>query len=253
MFSRGYAGIQIVSIRFALIASAWSAACPPMRSAAANSLPWLPTKDNAVKPVRLLVRRPKRGEVTPPQRKRAQAESRCRHVPPQGSRAAGCCELRSRLHANHAFHPDAVAVRSALYAMRLRNKSRTNRGGVLWARNLASCARAADGPHEGREVGEGRTARQPGQVRKEAALTRQGGSLSNLPPSPPPLLPSGEGRRRTPDLIRGPHEGYSAIRRLSISASMDFAIQSPHPSRRIKSGGSATPSPRGRRGFPTSG
>ena len=32
-----------------------------------------------------------------------------------------------------------------------------------------------------REVGEGRTARQPGQVRKEAALTSQGGSLSNLP------------------------------------------------------------------------
>ncbi len=47
-----------------------------------------------------------------------------------------------------------------------------------------SCAWRADGPHGGREVGEGRTARQPGQVRKEAALTRQGGSLSNLPPSP---------------------------------------------------------------------
>ena len=46
---------------------------------------------------------------------------------------------------------------------------------------LASCAGLGHGPHRRREVGEGRTARQPGQVRKEAALTRQGGSLSNLP------------------------------------------------------------------------
>ena len=42
-------------------------------------------------------------------------------------------------------------------------------------------ALARHGPHRRREVGEGRTARQSGQVRKEAALTRQGGSLSNLP------------------------------------------------------------------------
>jgi hypothetical protein len=34
---------------------------------------------------------------------------------------------------------------------------------------------------EAREVGVGRTTRQPGQVRKEAALTRLGGSLSSLP------------------------------------------------------------------------
>src|SRR5208282_4360738 len=45
----------------------------------------------------------------------------------------------------------------------------------------APCAGPRHGPHRRREVGEGRTARQPGQVRKEAALTRQGGSLSNLP------------------------------------------------------------------------
>ena len=51
---------------------------------------------------------------------------------------------------------------------------------------------AADGPHRRREVGEGRTARQPGQVRKEAALTRQGGSLSNLPPSPLSFAPTAE-------------------------------------------------------------
>ena len=45
----------------------------------------------------------------------------------------------------------------------------------------APCASPHHGPHRPREVGEGRTARQPGQVRKEAALTSQGGSLSNLP------------------------------------------------------------------------
>ena len=44
-----------------------------------------------------------RGEVNPPQRKRARAETRCRHVPPHGGRAAGCCVIRSRLHANLAF------------------------------------------------------------------------------------------------------------------------------------------------------
>src|ERR1700733_12786570 len=43
------------------------------------------------------------------------------------------------------------------------------------------CASRRHGPNRVREVGEGRTARQPGQVRKEAALTSQGGSLSNLP------------------------------------------------------------------------
>ncbi len=37
------------------------------------------------------------------------------------------------------------------------------------------------GPYRVREVGGGRTTRQPGQVRKEAALTRPGGSLSSLP------------------------------------------------------------------------
>ena len=36
-------------------------------------------------------------------------------------------------------------------------------------------------PNRGREVGGGRSTRQPGQVRKEAALTRTGGSSSNLP------------------------------------------------------------------------
>src|SRR5574337_427042 len=49
------------------------------------------------------------------------------------------------------------------------------------------CAGPRLGPNRPREVGEGRTARQPGQVRKEAALTRQGGSLSSLPPSPAPF------------------------------------------------------------------
>ena len=39
----------------------------------------------------------------------------------------------------------------------------------------------APGPNRGWEVGGGRTTRQPGQVRKEAALTRPGGSLSSLP------------------------------------------------------------------------
>ena len=42
------------------------------------------------------------------------------------------------------------------------------------------CAGRAHSPDKAREVGEGRTARQPGQVRKEAAPTSQGGSLSNL-------------------------------------------------------------------------
>ena len=50
---------------------------------------------------------------------------------------------------------------------------------ALWAPPLAPSP--PHGPHRRREVGEGRTARQPGQVRKEAALTSQGGSLSNLP------------------------------------------------------------------------
>ena len=50
--------------------------------------------------------------------------------------------------------------------------------GVTTAR-LAAAAR--DGPHRRREVGGGRSTRQPGQVRKEAALTRPGGSLSSLP------------------------------------------------------------------------
>ncbi len=97
-------------------ASTWSDACPP----AANPLP-LPADRRPMPP------NPfggwfaaERGEVNLPQRKRAQAESRRRHhVPAQGDRAAGCCELRRRLHANLAFHPAALAVPSIPYAMRL--------------------------------------------------------------------------------------------------------------------------------------
>ena len=70
------------------------------------------------------------------------------------------------------------------------------------------------------EVGEGRTARQPGQVRKEAALTRQGGSLSNLPPSPSlspwPLTEPFE--RRCPE----PHGKPSAFR--APAASVTIAV-----------------------------
>ena len=47
------------------------------------------------------------------------------------------------------------------------------------------CGTPCDGPNRRREVGGGRSTRQPGQVRKEAALTRPGGSLSNLPPRHP--------------------------------------------------------------------
>ena len=54
----------------------------------------------------------------------------------------------------------------------------------MCALRSAPCVWSWDRPHRLREVGEGRTARQSGQIRKEAALTRQGGSLSNLPPSP---------------------------------------------------------------------
>jgi len=64
---------------------------------------------------------------------------------------------------------------------RTRGSGRRKRSRVSRRPALAIC-----GPmvHMGnRKVGEGRTARQSGQVRKEAALTRQGGSLSNLPPS----------------------------------------------------------------------
>jgi hypothetical protein len=43
-----------------------------------------------------------------------------------------------------------------------------------------SCKSSTSGPNWPREVGGGRTTRQPGQVRKEAALTRPGGSLSSL-------------------------------------------------------------------------
>ena len=57
-------------------------------------------------------------------------------------------------------------------------RERRGRGGAV---ATAPCALPPHGPHRRREVGEGRTARQPGQVRKEAALTSQGGSLSNLP------------------------------------------------------------------------
>ena len=52
--------------------------------------------------------------------------------------------------------------------------------GGLWGVCARPCASRRHGPNRGREVGEGRTARQPGQVRKEAALTSQGGSLSSL-------------------------------------------------------------------------
>ncbi len=54
------------------------------------------------------------------------------------------------------------------------------------------CARPADGPHGGREVGEGRTARQPGQVRKEAALTRQGRAPQSHPHDFPPPTSLGQ-------------------------------------------------------------
>jgi hypothetical protein len=47
-----------------------------------------------------------------------------------------------------------------------------------------ACENPPRGPNSGWEVGGGRTTRQPGQVRKEAALTRPGGSLSSLPLSP---------------------------------------------------------------------
>src|SRR5664279_1274406 len=47
-----------------------------------------------------------------------------------------------------------------------------------------ACENPPRGPNRGREVGGGRTTRQPGQVRKEAALTRPGGSLSSLLLSP---------------------------------------------------------------------
>jgi hypothetical protein len=43
------------------------------------------------------------------------------------------------------------------------------------------CEIRPGGPNRCWEVGGGRTTRQPGQVRKEAALTRPGGSLSSLP------------------------------------------------------------------------
>jgi hypothetical protein len=43
------------------------------------------------------------------------------------------------------------------------------------------CEIRRGGPNRCWEVGGGRTTRQPGQVRKEAALTRPGGSLSSLP------------------------------------------------------------------------
>ncbi len=70
-----------------------------------------------------------RGEVNPPQRKRAQAESRCRHVPPHGGRAAGCCVIRSRPPCQpRFFHPGGVASGQPPYAIRLRNMSRTNEG-----------------------------------------------------------------------------------------------------------------------------
>src|ERR1700738_2236498 len=55
-----------------------------------------------------------------------------------------------------------------------------------WPRRLGSsiqdgCEIRPRGPNRCWEVGGGRTTRQPGQVRKEAALTRPGGSLSSLP------------------------------------------------------------------------
>ena len=62
-------------------------------------------------------------------------------------------------------------------------RRRVGRGGGL----ARPCAQGAHSPDKAREVGEGRTARQPGQVRKEAALTSQGGSLSNLLPANPPF------------------------------------------------------------------
>ena len=43
--------------------------------------------------------------------------------------------------------------------------------------------RRSETPYRPREVGEGRLTRQPGQIRKEAALTRPNGSSSSLPPS----------------------------------------------------------------------
>src|SRR5690606_23871279 len=46
-----------------------------------------------------------------------------------------------------------------------------------------TCIAAPDPPHRAWEVGGGRTARQPGQVRKEAALTSTARVVVSLPPN----------------------------------------------------------------------
>jgi hypothetical protein len=50
-----------------------------------------------------------------------------------------------------------------------------------WLGSKDGCEIRPGSPNRCWEVGGGRTTRQPGQVRKEAALTRPGGSLSSLP------------------------------------------------------------------------
>ena len=78
---------------------------------AANSLPCLPTEQR--RRTRLAAgSTPNEAKSTLLSASGLRRKAACRHALPQGGRAAGCREIRRRLHANLAFHPDAVAARS---------------------------------------------------------------------------------------------------------------------------------------------
>src|SRR5262245_53709462 len=67
----------------------------------------------------------------------------------------------------------------------------------------ASCFGATDGRYRGREVGGGRATRQPGQVRKEAALT----SAVRVARQPPTFITAGEAQDTEAQDTEDPHRG----------------------------------------------
>src|SRR5271165_2654471 len=104
------------------------------------------------------------------------ADSWCVHRSVDGSvlrwpETATICHLISRRH-----HPRKRMIQHS--------KTIELPGGAgldtRWRRDKAACFPPLLAPNKGREIGGGRATRQPGQVRKEAALTRSGSGRSSV-------------------------------------------------------------------------